>query len=52
MTTHLHWPREDCDRYREGDEWREYERRKAALPDLTPDEYERACREIAEELGL
>lgn len=36
-----------------GDEWREYERRKAALPpDLTPDQYEQACRDIAEELGL
>lgn len=52
MTTHLHWPREDCDRYREGDEWREFWRRAEALNGLEPEARQRREREIAEELGL
>ena len=52
VTEHLHWPRVDCDRYREGDEWREYERRTADLDGLEPQERERRRREIAEELGM
>lgn len=33
--------------------WAEYERRKAQLSDdLTPQEYLRECRKIAEELGI
>jgi hypothetical protein len=34
--------------------WREYERRKQRLRvlNLTPDEYSRQCRRIADELGI
>ena len=32
--------------------WQEYERRKAALPPLSPAEYEAALKRIAQELGL
>lgn len=34
------------------DRWREYERRKASLPPMPPDEYERAVAEIAQEAGV
>lgn len=33
--------------------WREYERRKSQIPnDLSPTDYLRECRKIAEELGI
>ena len=32
--------------------YREYERRKKALPPMSPEEYERAVREICRELGI
>jgi hypothetical protein len=32
--------------------WTEYERRKAALPHMTPREYEAAILAICEELGI
>lgn len=34
------------------DIWREYEKQKADLRGLSPDEYGRAVRELAERLGL
>ncbi len=33
-------------------DWTEYERLKAALPPMEPNEYEKAIKEIAERLGL
>jgi hypothetical protein len=39
--------------YDEMNEWERYESLKATLPDdLTFEEYERACRELATELGI
>lgn len=35
-----------------GNPWREYERRKMALPPMPADEYEDAIRKIAQDLGL
>lgn len=32
--------------------WAEFERRKRALPPMSPQEYERAVREICRELGI
>jgi uncharacterized protein (DUF2384 family) len=34
------------------DKYREYERRKKALPPMSSEEYERAVREICRELGI
>lgn len=53
MTSMSPFPRHRAQPITENDQWREYERRKAALPKhLTPKEYEREIARITREMGI